>query len=118
MPKSFYKHKLLLDEHLFYRRFYPKLNERFDVKHIKHDLHFEGMADALIYELALEQDRIILTTNVKDFKPLLTQDSPGIVGIPEGWTADRIDTKLTALFSKHGANYFRGKYHPLGSEEE
>ena len=31
--------RLLLDEHLYHRRVYPLLNEHFDVKHIKDDLH-------------------------------------------------------------------------------
>jgi hypothetical protein len=117
MSKPFYKHKVLLDEHLFNRRSYPLLNERFDVKHIKHDLHFGGMADQAIYELALSQGRIILTSNVKDFRPLLREDSPGIIGIPETWSTSRLDTKLTALLIKHNSNYFRGRYHPLAAME-
>ena len=83
MPKPFYKHKLLLDEHLYHRRLYPLLNEHFDVKHIRDDLHHGGMADQAIYELARKQGRLILTSNVKDFRPLLRADSPGIIGIPE-----------------------------------
>jgi hypothetical protein len=46
MPKPFYKHKLLLDEHLSHRRAYPTLNEHFDVKHIKDDLRHGGMVDS------------------------------------------------------------------------
>ena len=116
MSKSFYKYKLLLDEHLSRRREYPTINERFDVKHIKDDLHHGGMDDNLIYELAIEQRRIILTSNIKDFRPLLSQESPGIIGIPESWSADRLDSKLTALLMKHGPNYFRGRLIPLGAE--
>lgn len=117
MPKPFYKHRVLLDEHLPLRQFLSRLNERFDVKHIKHDLHHGGMDDALIHELAVEQGRIILTSNVKDFRPLLTPDSPGVIGIPETWSADRLDTKLTALLTKCGPNFFRGHFHSLGAIE-
>jgi hypothetical protein len=74
MPKPFYKHKLLLDEQLFHRRAYPLLNERFDVKHVRDDLHFGGMGGPAVYELAVSQSRIILTNNVKDFRPLLSKD--------------------------------------------
>jgi hypothetical protein len=102
MPKAFYKHKILLDEHLFHRRAYPALNEHFDVKHIKEDLNLGGMDDPLIYELAVKQGRIILTTNVRHFRPLLREDSPGIIGIPEAWSANRLDTALTALFIATG----------------
>jgi hypothetical protein len=51
MPKPFYKHKILLDEHFSRRQSYPLLNEFFDVKHIKYDLHHGGMDDQEIYEL-------------------------------------------------------------------
>jgi hypothetical protein len=73
-----YKHKLLLDEHLYHWRAYPTLNEYFEVKHIKDDLHHDGMVDSLIYELAVSTGRIILTSNIKDFRPLLQEDSPEV----------------------------------------
>ena len=118
MPKPFYKHKTLLDEHLYHRRKYPLLNEHFDVKHIRDDLHLDGLPDPQVYELARKQGRIILTKNVKDFRRLLQDDSPGVIGIPETWTTDRIDTKLTALLMKHGPAYFRGRYRSLAGEAE
>ena len=117
MAKRFYKHKVLIDEQLYHRRGYPLLNEHFDVKHIRDDLHLGGLPDPEVYALAVKQGRIILTTNVKDFRPLLREDCPGIIGIPEAWSLSRIDTKLTALLMKHGANYFRGRYRPLAALE-
>jgi predicted nuclease of predicted toxin-antitoxin system len=117
MPKRFYKHKTLLDEQVSPRQFFPRLNERFDVKHIKHDLNLASLPDPAIYELAVSQGRIILTKNVKDFRPLLREESPGIIGIPETWSNPRIDTKLTALLKQHGPNYFRGRFHALGAGE-
>src|SRR6266705_755790 len=115
MPKPFYKHKILLDEHLYHRRVYPLLNAHFDVKHIRDDLHLDGLPDPQVYELARKQGRIILTKNVTDFRALLREASPGIIGIPETWSASRIDTKLTALLMRHGPNYFRGHYLPLST---
>jgi hypothetical protein len=117
MPKKFYKHKTLLDEQVSPRQFFPRLNEHFDVKHIKHDLNLASLPDPAIYELALKQGRIILTKNVKDFRPLLREDSLGIISIPETWATSRVDSKLTALLMRHGPNYFRGRYHPLAAEE-
>jgi len=117
MPKPFYKHKTLLDEHLPPRQILARLNAHFDVKHIKHDLNLAGLPDPAIYELARKQGRIILTINVKDFRPLLREDSPGIIGIPENWAADRIDSKLTAVLMRHGPNYFRGRYRSLAAED-
>jgi hypothetical protein len=70
------------------------------------------MADTAIYELAVSQERIILTKNVKDFRPLLREDSPGIIGIHETWSLKRVDTKLTALLTHSGLNYFPGATSP------
>ena len=118
MPKGFYKHKLLLDEHLPPRQYLSRLNEHFDVKHIKHDLRHGGMDDVLVHELAVAQGRIILTRNFKHFRPLLREDTPGIIGVPETWPRALLDTKLTSLLMRHGPNYFRGHYHPLGAMDE
>jgi predicted nuclease of predicted toxin-antitoxin system len=118
MPKPFYKHKLLLDEHLPPRQVLVSLNAHFTVKHISHDLHLAGLPDTGIYELAVKQGYIILTINVKDFRALLHDDSPGVIGIPENWTEQRIDSKLTALLIKHGSNYFRGRYRSLSAEDQ
>ena len=94
-----------------------RLNAHFDVKHITHDLHHGGMADSLISELAVATRRIILTSNVKDFRLLLKEDSPGLVGIPETWSITRLDTKLTALFMQRRPNYFWGQYRSLAAED-
>ena len=118
MPKPFYKHKTLLDEQLLNRRLYPTLNAHFDVKHIRDDLHLAGLPDPQVYELAVKQGRIILTINVRHFRPLLREDCPGIIGIPDAWVPDRIDSKLTALLKKHGPAYFRGQYRSLGAEDQ
>jgi hypothetical protein len=117
MTQRFYKHKTLLDEQVSPRQFFPRLNEHFDVKHSKHDLNLAGLPDPQVYALALSQGRIILTKNIKDFRKLLREDCPGIIGLPETWSLSRVDTHLTALLMRHGPNYFRGRYHPLAAEE-
>jgi predicted nuclease of predicted toxin-antitoxin system len=117
LPKRFYKHKTLIDEQVSPRQYFPRLNERFDVKHIKHDLNLASLPDPEVYQLAVKQGRIILTKNVSDFRPLIRADSPGVIGIPETWSNDRIDTKLTALLMKHSPNHFRGRYIPLATAD-
>jgi hypothetical protein len=118
MTQRFYKHKVLLDEQVSPRQFFPELNERFDVKHIKHDLNRAGLPDPQVYALASSQGRVILTKNVKDFRPLLKGDSPGIIGLPETWSLSRVDTKLTSLLMKHGPAYFRSHYRSLAAEDQ
>ena len=75
------------------------------------------MADAAIFALAGAQQRLILTSNVRDFRPFLREGSPGVIGIPETWSVERLDTKLTALLTRHGLAYFRGRVRLLGVEE-
>ena len=93
---------MLLDEQVSPRQYFPRLNERFDVKHIKHDLNLAGLPDPEVYELAVSQGRIILTKNVKDFRTLLRQDSPGIIGLPETWSLSRVDTDAFRWHRTHG----------------
>jgi predicted nuclease of predicted toxin-antitoxin system len=118
MPKRFYKHKTLLDEQVSPRQYFPRLNAHFDVKHLKHDLHLASLPDPEVYALASSHGRIMLTKNVKDFRPLLRDDSPGIIGMPDAWSNQRIDSKLTALLMQPGPAYFRGRYRSLAAEDQ
>jgi hypothetical protein len=52
MTGQFYKHKLLLDEGFPPRWYFPRLNQRFDVKPIKSGLRKIGLPDTEIYALA------------------------------------------------------------------
>ena len=60
----------------------------------------------------------MITKNVKDFRPLLRDDSPGIIGLPETWALNQADSKLTALLMKYGPTYFRGHYRSLAAEDQ
>lgn len=118
MSRPFYKHKLLFDENMPPRTQYHRLNEHFDVKHVSHDYHQQGLPDPEVYEMACDQRRIIVTINRDDFAKLVgTKEDCGIIAIPDGPAATRTDTKLTALLMRHGPNYFRGRLVPLGAEE-
>jgi hypothetical protein len=117
MSKRYYKHKLLLDENMPDRSYFPQLNQHFDVKHVKLDLRREGLADPPVYELALRLERIIVTFNWSDFRPLVGRRKDcGVIGV-SGMDWHRIDTKLTALLIRHGPAYFRGKVRTLGAEQ-
>ena len=63
------KPKLLLDENFEPRSYLPKLNQLYDVKHVVDDLHKNGLKDHKVYELAVEQGRLVVTYNYKDFLP-------------------------------------------------
>jgi predicted nuclease of predicted toxin-antitoxin system len=118
MPK-FYKHKLLFDENMPPRTRYPRLNSHFDVKHVSHDYHKDGIPDEDVYQLACEQERIVITINRDDFEKLAgSKDDCGIIAIADGPAAARTDTKLTALLMRHGPKYFQSRLVPLGAEDE
>jgi len=118
MTRRFYKHKLLLDEGFPPRSYFPLLNERFDVKHVKQDLRKIGLPDDQVYALAVQLKRLIVTYNDKDFKPLAPKSKEtGIIGVPPTTPYPTVDKKLTALLTKSSANALRGKYTPLLQSE-
>jgi predicted nuclease of predicted toxin-antitoxin system len=110
MRKRFYKHKLLIDENMYPRQKFPRLNEHFDVKHIVHDLNRDGASDMAVYELAVSQRRIILTQNKKHFQKLVgTKQDAGCIAIPPHWTSIQIDTRLTSILMQYGQSHFAEK---------
>jgi predicted nuclease of predicted toxin-antitoxin system len=117
MPKAFYKHKILLDEHLLNRRKYPLLNEHFDVKHIAMDLGLAGLKDPQVYDFAVKSGRIIITRNGKHFRPLAgTKEDAGIIAVSAEASPAQVDTALTALLKREGPKYFAGQYRTLARE--
>src|SRR5947209_2054094 len=98
MVHTFYKHKLLLDEGFPPRIYFPRLNERFDVKHIKDDFRKIGLPDAEIYVMAQQLQRLIVTYNAKDFRRLAQNSKEtGVIGVPALMLYHHIDNKLTSL---------------------
>ena len=100
MPKRFYKHRLLLDENMSGWQDFTRLNQHFNLKHVRDDLKQQGASDPAVYALAVTQRRIIVTANGRDFRPLVTPECSGIVDFPAEWSDRQIDTKLTALLMR------------------
>jgi len=110
MAPHFHKHKLLLDENMSSRLKFPRLNGLFDVKHIRDDLHKSGVPDAEVYALAVEQKRLIVTFNAKDFKSIAAySQETGVIGVSANLPSHQIDTKLTALLVSSSAKALLGK---------
>jgi predicted nuclease of predicted toxin-antitoxin system len=117
MAPRFYKYKLLLDEGFYRRHRLPRLDQRYDVKHITGDLHEEGLSDAEVYEIARKDNRIVVTYNEKDFRKLAGKSlESGVIGISDNMTAKQIDTKLIALLRKSKPKDLFGKFTPLSRE--
>ncbi len=101
MVRRYYKHKLLLDEGFPPRSYFPMLNHRFDVKHVKTDLKYIGLPDEKVYALAAQMKRLIVTYNEKHFKPLAPQSKDtGVIGVTPTTPYAIVDKKLTALLTK------------------
>lgn len=119
MPQKFYKHKLLLDEGFYYRQSLPILNSRFDVKHVVGDYGQSALTDPQIYEFALQKGRILVTFNIKDFKPLVSINKfTGVIGVSANLTLEQIDKKLTALLVRSTRKSLLGKITKISGETE
>jgi Domain of unknown function (DUF5615) len=119
MPKRFHKHKLLLDENMPHRTAFPNLNSKFDVKHLVDDLKQGGIPDPAVYQLAVDQKRVLVTFNVKHFRALAgSQDDAGIIGVSANLPAAQVDTKLTALLTKTTPQALGKKFTPLTGKTE
>jgi hypothetical protein len=114
MGSRFYKHAVLLDEGFPPRSYFPRLNQRFDVKHVKTDLKNIGLPDEEVYVLACQHKRLIVTYNAKDFRRLAhTSRDTGVIGVSALMPYAHIDNKLTALLTTSSHNALYGKYTPL-----
>lgn len=119
MSKRYYKYKLLLDENLPSRRRLSVLNERYDVKHIRDDFRRAGTSDSDIYDLCVAQQRVLVTYNIKHFKPLAGKSNDcGIIGLPPNVPREKLDTKLVAFLTRTAPATLRGHYVGLGAEED
>ena len=63
------------------------------------------------------EQRPILLLLLEIYNAITLEDSPGVIGIPETCSPSRVDTKLTALLTKHGPHYFRGRIRSLSAED-
>jgi hypothetical protein len=81
MPKKFFKHKILFDENMQIPKYFPILNQKFDVKHIAEDYKKIGISDSEVYNFANKHGRIVVTYNIKDFKEFVNKNTDiGISG--------------------------------------
>jgi hypothetical protein len=105
---------LLLDEGFPPRLYFPRLNERFDVKHVKDDYRKIGLPDTEVYSLAMQLKRLIVTYNAKDFRRLAhNSKETGVIGVPALMSYYHIDNKLTYLLTNSSPNALQGKYTAL-----
>ncbi len=103
-----------MDEGIFPKQSLRRINSRYNIKHIKHDLNKGGIKDKEVYEIANRGKRIIITYNIGDFRKLVIESrNTGVIGVTYGFTPDQLDTKLNSLLSKSSEAKFYGKFTSL-----
>lgn len=119
MARKFHKHKLLLDEGFPIRSYLPVSNSRFDIKHITEDSKQSGLSDKQIHQFAADQERIVVTLNIKDFKPLApTNKNTGVIGVSAALPFDQVDKKLNAFLTKSTLKQLLGKLIIISGESK
>ncbi len=72
-----------------------------------------------VYRLAVKQQRILVTTNSKDFRHLAgTMRDAGIIGVSAHLSANQIDLKLTAFLMRATPKPLQGNFTLLSGETE
>lgn len=108
--KPFRKFKLLLDSAFAKPQAFPKLSKKSNVKHSVHDFGLSRKAeDKEIFEKAIQDERFVLTINLKDFKKLVKRDKPGVICIESQLSNKEIDEKVSKFISEKNPSDFFGK---------
>jgi len=119
MVRKFHKHKLLLDEGFPVRSYFPLLNRRFDIKHITQDFKQVSLSDKQVHQFASYYERIVVTLNIKDFKPLSpTNKNTGVIGVSANLSYDQVDKKLTSLLNNSTKKQLLGKLTVVSGESQ
>ncbi len=99
------------------RQLFPRLNLNFNIKHITLDLKKSGISDKVVYDEAVKLQRIIVTFNGDDFKPLAAlSNKSGVIALSVNLSDDQIDKKLTAFLIKSKQNDIFGKFVTITGE--
>lgn len=119
MVRKFHKHKLLLDEGFPVRSYFPLLNNRFDVKHVTQDFKQVSLSDKQVHRFAADHDRVVVTLNIKDFKPLSpTNKNTGVIGVSANLPYEQVDKKLTALLNRSSKKELLGRLTVISGESQ
>ena len=94
------KFRILLDSAFAKPNSFPKLKRRANIAHAVYDCGLSKQAeDEEIYQIAVRQNRFVLTVNFKDFKKLVKEGKVGIIGIESQLSNDQVDKLVTSFLS-------------------
>lgn len=104
------KFRLLLDSAFAKPEAFPKLSKKANLAHCFYDLGLSRQAeDKEIYNVAVREDRFVLTINYKDFKKLARKGKPGVIAIESQLSNEEIDKLVTKFVSGKNPDEFLGQ---------
>jgi len=104
------KFRIILDSAFAKPDSFPKLVKKANIRHAVHDYELSYQAeDKDIYQKAVEENRFVLTINFKDFKKLVKEGKPGIIGIESQLANNEIDYLVSDFVSKNNPEDYIGK---------
>lgn len=96
--------RLLLDAHLSGRAVGRALRDRgHDVRALDAEKDLEGLKDEDVLELAISEERVLITANVADFLPLITaldesvRSYPGCILVPNSFRNEDFGPLISAI---------------------
>lgn len=93
--------RLLLDAHLSGRAIGRALQDRgHDIRSLDAEKNLEGLRDEDVLELAISEDRVLITANVADFLPLLIESGrshAGCILIPNSFRNEDFGPLISAI---------------------
>ena len=93
--------RLLLDAHLSGRAIGRALQDRgHDIRSLDAEKNLEGLRDEDVLELAISEDRVLITANVADFLPLLIESRrphAGCILIPNSFRNEDFGPLISAI---------------------
>lgn len=109
-PKFKRKFRILLDAAFAKPTLFLKLSKKSNLAHIVHTYGLSPQAeDEEIYQIAIRENRFILTINYKDFKKLVKRGKPGVIGIESQLSNNDIDKLVSKFISGKNPDDYLGK---------
>jgi predicted nuclease of predicted toxin-antitoxin system len=106
-PKKFH---ILMDAAFADSSKFPRLSKKANLAHVVLDYGVSPHAeDEEIYQVAVKENRFVLTINVKDFKKLVRPGKSGVLGIESQLSNEEIDNLVTDFISTKDPDDFIGK---------
>lgn len=104
------KFRLLLDAAFAHPSVFSYLNKKANLAHVVHDFELSRqVSDEEIYQLAIKENRFVVTINYKDFRKLIKSGKPAIIAIPPYLTNEEIDKILTKFIAGKSPDDYMGK---------